>query len=115
MPAGAASTLTVRALNVLFKLRTRRYRTSWSSKKISEVAEDIKAGQFRVLGVMATERSAFIPNAEVTIYPWKDSPAHVDAVVEHARSFLKKNMEAFFFKKGGEEDVDTTKKGTIAW
>jgi Fe-S cluster biosynthesis and repair protein YggX len=32
-----------------------------------------------------------------------------------ARSFLKKNMEAFLFKSGGEEDVDTTKKGTIAW
>jgi tripartite-type tricarboxylate transporter receptor subunit TctC len=29
---------------------------------VSEVAEDIKAGQFRILGVMATERSAFIPN-----------------------------------------------------
>ena len=23
--------------------------------------------------------------------------------------------EAFLFKKGGEEDVDTTKQGTIAW
>ena len=30
-----------------------------------------------------------------------------------ARSFLKQNMEAFLFKTGGEEDVDTTKKGTI--
>jgi Fe-S cluster biosynthesis and repair protein YggX len=32
-----------------------------------------------------------------------------------ARSFLTKNMEAFLFKSGGEEDVDTSKKGTIAW
>jgi len=32
-----------------------------------------------------------------------------------ARSFLTKNMEAFLFKTGGEEDVDTTKKGTITW
>ena len=32
-----------------------------------------------------------------------------------ARSFLTKNMEAFLFKKGGEEDVDTSKQGTIAW
>jgi Fe-S cluster biosynthesis and repair protein YggX len=32
-----------------------------------------------------------------------------------ARGFLTKNMEAFLFKSGGEEDVDTTKKGTIAW
>jgi hypothetical protein len=27
--------------------------------------------------------------AEVTIYPWKDSQAHTDEVVEHARRFLK--------------------------
>jgi Fe-S cluster biosynthesis and repair protein YggX len=32
-----------------------------------------------------------------------------------ARSFLKQNMEAFLFKKGAEEDVDTSKKGTIQW
>jgi Fe-S cluster biosynthesis and repair protein YggX len=32
-----------------------------------------------------------------------------------ARAFLTKNMEAFFFKAGQEEDVDTTKKGTINW
>jgi tripartite-type tricarboxylate transporter receptor subunit TctC len=29
---------------------------------VSEVAEDIKAGQFRILGVMSSERSPFIPN-----------------------------------------------------
>ena len=32
-----------------------------------------------------------------------------------ARSFLKQNMEAFLFKSGAEEDVDTSKKGTIQW
>ena len=32
-----------------------------------------------------------------------------------ARSFLTKNMEAFLFREGGEEGVDTTKQGTIAW
>ena len=32
-----------------------------------------------------------------------------------ARAFLTKNMEAFFFKSGHEEDVDTSKKGTINW
>ena len=32
-----------------------------------------------------------------------------------AREFLTANMEAFLFKKGGEEDVDTSKQGTIAW
>jgi tripartite-type tricarboxylate transporter receptor subunit TctC len=30
---------------------------------VSEVAEDVKAGQFRVLGVMAAERSPFMPDA----------------------------------------------------
>ena len=32
-----------------------------------------------------------------------------------ARQFLTKNMQAFLFKAGGAEDVDTTKKGTINW
>ena len=32
-----------------------------------------------------------------------------------ARSFITKNMEAFLFKTGGQEGVDTTKKGTITW
>lgn len=32
-----------------------------------------------------------------------------------ARAFLTKNMEAFLFRAGQEEDVDTTKKGTISW
>jgi Fe-S cluster biosynthesis and repair protein YggX len=30
-----------------------------------------------------------------------------------ARQFLTRNMTAFFFKQGNEEDIDTTKKGTI--
>jgi Fe-S cluster biosynthesis and repair protein YggX len=32
-----------------------------------------------------------------------------------AREFLRRNMDAFFFKAGKEEDVDTTKKGSINW
>jgi Fe-S cluster biosynthesis and repair protein YggX len=32
-----------------------------------------------------------------------------------AREFLRRNMQAFFFKAGTEEDVDTSKKGTINW
>jgi Fe-S cluster biosynthesis and repair protein YggX len=32
-----------------------------------------------------------------------------------ARSFLTKNMQAFLFKSGANEDVDTSKKGTITW
>ena len=37
----------------------------------------------------AMEVASLAPNAEVTIYPWKDSPAHIDEAVEHARRFLK--------------------------
>ncbi|MGH7663215.1 MAG: oxidative damage protection protein [Gemmatimonadaceae bacterium] len=32
-----------------------------------------------------------------------------------ARAFLTRNMEAFFFKSGKEEDVDTSRKGSINW
>ena len=32
-----------------------------------------------------------------------------------ARAFLTKNMQAFLFKAGVNEDVDTSKKGTITW
>jgi Fe-S cluster biosynthesis and repair protein YggX len=32
-----------------------------------------------------------------------------------ARKFLTKNLQAFLFKAGDEEDVDTTKKGSITW
>jgi hypothetical protein len=35
------------------------------------------------------EVASLAPKAEVTIYPWKDSPEHIDEVVEHARRFLK--------------------------
>ena len=32
-----------------------------------------------------------------------------------ARTFLTRNMQAFLFKAGAGEDVDTTRKGTISW
>jgi Fe-S cluster biosynthesis and repair protein YggX len=32
-----------------------------------------------------------------------------------ARAFLTKNLEAFLFKSGHEEAVDTSKQGTINW
>ncbi|HEX8715628.1 MAG TPA: oxidative damage protection protein [Gemmatimonadaceae bacterium] len=32
-----------------------------------------------------------------------------------ARSFLTRNLEAFLFKSGHEEDVDTSQKGSISW
>ena len=37
----------------------------------------------------AMEVAGLAPNADVTIYPWKDSPEHIEEVVEHARRFLK--------------------------
>jgi phage protein D len=40
-PAGGAPTLTVRALNVLFRLRTKQHRDHWIGKRISDVAQDI--------------------------------------------------------------------------
>jgi len=42
----------------------------------------------------AMEVAKLAPNAEVTIYPWKDSQAHVDEVVEHTRRFLKEHEPA---------------------
>lgn len=32
-----------------------------------------------------------------------------------ARQFLTRNLEAFLFRSGRTEDVDTSKKGTISW
>ena len=32
-----------------------------------------------------------------------------------ARAFLSKNRDAFLFKSGASESVDTTRQGTIAW
>ena len=32
-----------------------------------------------------------------------------------ARTFLTRNMEAFLFRSGTTEQVDTSKKGTIDW
>ena len=33
----------------------------------------------------------------------------------HARGLLTKNMQAFLFREDGEEEVDTSKKGSITW
>src|SRR5437016_1806756 len=47
--------------------------------------DDVPAHPYKV----AMEVASLAPNAEVTIYPWKDSQEHIDEVVEHARRFLK--------------------------
>ena len=37
----------------------------------------------------AVEVAALAPNAETTIFPWKNSAENIDVVIEHARQFLK--------------------------
>ena len=39
----------------------------------------------------------------------------LDVMDPQARQFLTKNLEAFLFKTGREENVDTSKQGTINW
>jgi hypothetical protein len=43
---------------------------------------------------VAMEVASLAPNAEVTIYPWKDSQEHIEEVVAHARRFLKAHEPA---------------------
>ncbi len=43
---------------------------------------------------VAMEVAGLAPNSETTIYPWKDTQAHIDEVVEHARRFLKHHAPA---------------------
>ena len=43
---------------------------------------------------VAMEVASLAPNAETTIYPWKDSPENIDQVVDHARRFLKTHVPA---------------------
>jgi pimeloyl-ACP methyl ester carboxylesterase len=52
--------------------------------------DDVPAHPYKV----AMEVASLAPKAEVTIYPWKDSPEHIDEVVEHARRFLKAHESA---------------------
>jgi hypothetical protein len=47
--------------------------------------DDVPAHPYKV----AMEVASLAPNAEVTIYPWKDTPAHIDQVAQHALRFLK--------------------------
>ena len=52
--------------------------------------DDVPAHPYKV----AMEVASLAPGAEVTIYPWKDSPEHIDEVVEHARRFLTSHVPA---------------------
>ena len=40
----------------------------------------------------AMEVADIAPNSETTIFPWKDSEENIDAVVDHARRFLKSHQ-----------------------
>ena len=42
----------------------------------------------------AMEVAGLAPNADVTIFPWKDTQEHIDEVVEHTRRFLKQHEPA---------------------
>ena len=37
------------------------------------------------------ETAYLAPNAQVSLYPWKDNPEKVRLAVRHVRSFLKAN------------------------
>lgn len=39
----------------------------------------------------------------------------LDVREKPAREFLTANMEAFLFRTGQTEDIDTSKQGTISW
>ena len=47
--------------------------------------DDVPAHPYEV----AMEVASLAPNAEVTIFPWKDTQRHIDDTVDHARRFLK--------------------------
>ena len=52
--------------------------------------DDIPAHPYSV----AMETAGLAPNVEVTIYPWKDTPEHVEEAVEHVRRFLRAHEPA---------------------
>lgn len=62
--------------------------------------------------------------AEICQQCWADWLRQQTMLINHyglnvlepeARQFLTRNLEAFLFRSGRTEDVDTSKKGTISW
>src|ERR1700756_3495588 len=43
---------------------------------------------------VAMESVRLAPNAEVSLYPWKDSPDHLEQAVRHVRTFLRAHQPA---------------------
>jgi pimeloyl-ACP methyl ester carboxylesterase len=52
--------------------------------------DDVPSHPYKV----AMEVASLAPNAQVTIYPWKESKETIDQVAEHARKFLKAHEPA---------------------
>jgi hypothetical protein len=50
--------------------------------------DDVPAHPYAV----AMESVRLAPNAEASIYPWKDTPEHLAEAVRHVRSFLNKHQ-----------------------
>ena len=62
--------------------------------------------------------------AEICQQCWADWLKQQTMLINHyglnlmdpqARTFLSRNREAYLFKAGREEEVDTTRQGTVAW
>jgi pimeloyl-ACP methyl ester carboxylesterase len=49
--------------------------------------DDVPAHPYAV----AIESARLAPNAEVSLYPWKDTPDHLQQAVDHVRTFLHKH------------------------
>jgi pimeloyl-ACP methyl ester carboxylesterase len=56
--------------------------------------DDVPAHPFAV----AMESALLAPNAEVSLYPWKDPPERIPLAVRHARTFLRANRPATGFR-----------------
>jgi len=52
--------------------------------------DDVPAHPYAV----AMESARLAPNAEVTLYPWKDSKENIALALRHVRTFLKANRPA---------------------
>jgi hypothetical protein len=52
--------------------------------------DDIPAHPYAV----AMETARLAPNAQVSLYPWKDPKEHIPLAVRHIRTFLKANRPA---------------------
>src|SRR5205085_8612393 len=50
--------------------------------------DDVPAHPYAV----AMEVASLAPNAETTIYPWKDTPEHLAETINHARRLLKSHV-----------------------